>query len=408
MERERERERQIECVKSYVLPTHCLTFPTPPLSFHHPPRPGFHRVMTSLSKIYSRAKAANKGKAGSATATSPTASNSIAAETTALMPSIDSKKNLKSVTSIFQPTPSEDIRTRVGVGISDALASFTGKNTNSNASKNGGVTSIYFGNRSQADQYLTAKPKLPSRISSDPIRVFKQADGEEEEHKGKTWSNDILPKAVKSWPASSDKSTASGSSAAGDSEKSVRLYDFSSTPTGVSAPSGESVGKRSPPKNNRHSIGPESPPPGSSVGSVKSVTSSAAGGRKSTSPGSMGGGGGGGGKGRATAAGQIDDNQLDDKQPFGGLFQVLNCTAHCLLSTTFCAPTLLSQVQHSTCIILYGPCGADSTTLIVLYRTALSSVTLFRLPFPPFLIPPSFLSLHPSRIPPFIPSLSPG
>lgn len=306
----------------------------PSLSSRISPRPGFHRVMTSLSKIYSRAKAANKGKAGSATATSPTAAT--AAETTALLPAIDIKKNLKSVTSIFQPTPSEDIRTRVGVGISDALASFTGKNTNSNANKNGGVTSIYFGNRSQAaDQYLTVKPKLPSRISSDPIRVFKQTDGEEEEHKGKTWSNDILSKAVKSWPASSDKSSVSGSSVAGDSEKSVRLYDFSSTPTGV-PPSGDSVGKRSPPKNNRHLVGPESPPLGSSIGSVKSVTS-AVGGRKSISPGSAGGAGAGGvgGRARATAAGQIHENQLEVKQSLGGVFQVphftLSCFIYCII-----------------------------------------------------------------------------
>ena len=318
--------------------------------------------MTSLSKIYSRAKAANKGKAGSATATSPTAVTS--AESTALLPAIDSKKNIKSVTSIFQTTPSEDIRTRVGVGISDALASFTGKNTNSNANKNGGgVTSIYFGNRSQAaDQYLTAKPKLPSRISSDPIRVFKQ-DGEEEEQKGKTWSNDILPKALKSWTPSNDKTSISGISSVGESEKSVRLYDFSSTPTGVSAPSGDSVGKRSPPKSNRHLIGPESPPLGSSVGSVKSVTS-VLGGRKSTSPCSVGGGGGGGGGGRSrtTAAGQIDDNQLEVKQPLGSLFQVSYCTILYYYSAL-----------HLHCIVLY--CTMMFCT--IMYNTELFCTELF-------------------------------
>ena len=303
--------------------THCTAFTLPDIIFlFMNPRPGFHRVMTSLSKIYSRAKAANKGKAGTALTTS--LSGSTAVETTALLPAVENKKNLKNSTSIFQPTPSEDVRTRVGVVVSDALASLTGKSVNNNMNKNGGVASIYFGNRSQAaDQYLTVKPKLPSRVSSDPIRVFKQTD--EEEQKGKTWSNDVLPKALKSWPATSDKSSVSGTSTAGESEKSVRLYDFSSTPTGVSTSSGDSVGKRSPPKSTRHVGGLESPPLGSSVGSVKSVNS-VLGGGNTTSPGSGGGGGvgvgGGGGRQRTTAAGQINESQSGDKHPLGGLFQV--------------------------------------------------------------------------------------
>lgn len=294
-------------------------------------RPGFHRVMTSLSKIYSRAKAANKGKAGTNSAiNSPTGPNISDGPSSTPVPV--NRSNLKSTTSIFQPTPSEDEVVRGGGGVlSGALASFTGKNTNNNPNRNGGVASIYFGNRNQAtDQYLTVKPKLPSRVSSDPIRVFKQAEVMAEEHKGKTWSNDIFPKTLKSWPTTSDKSNVSGSSAP-DSEKSVRLYDFSSTPTGVVAGS-SSDGKKPSPKHSKHSSGQGSPL-GSSAGSVRTMQSGPAG--KKTSEGSTPGSGGDSSQrssAAAAAAGQVAETQgPDNPLLISGLFKVRDACVTCLL-----------------------------------------------------------------------------
>jgi hypothetical protein len=276
--------------------------------------------MTSLSKIYSRAKAANKGKAGANSAiNSPTGPN--ISDGPGSTPVPVNRSNLKSTTSIFQPTPS-------------ALASFTGKNTNNNPNRNGGVASIYFGNRNQAtDQYLTVKPKLPSRVSSDPIRVFKQAEVMAEEHKGKTWSNDIFPKTLKSWPTTSDKSNVSGS-AAPDSEKSVRLYDFSSTPTGVVAGS-SSDGKKPSPKHSKHSSGQGSPL-GSSAGSVRTMQSGPAG--KKTSEGSTPGSGGDSSqRSAAAAAGQVAETQgPDNPLLISGLFKVRDaCVMSLLILSSF-------------------------------------------------------------------------
>ena len=306
-------------------------------------RPGFHRVMTSLSKIYSRAKAANKGKSGASTSTSTSSAiglsastSSASADTMGLTPPTAVavtavKGNMRTGPSIFQPTPSENAAGTQGGSLSAALASFTGKKRDSSGSKNTGVAGIYFGNRNPViDQYLTVKPKIPSRVSSDPIRVYKQSDatGAGEEQKGKTWSNDVLPKTLKSWPSGSDKSTAArpGPSPI-ESEKSVRLYDFSSTPTGVSS-SGDSLGKKSPPNNFRHFSGSESSPPGSGggvpVGPARAILP-APGGRKgsgSSTPSSGGGPVPGLGP-RCTAAGQIDDNQGADKPPLtNGMFKV--------------------------------------------------------------------------------------
>lgn len=240
-------------------------------------RPGFHRVMTSLSKIYSRAKAANKGKTGTTNVTtSPFATK------TALSPPsqlTSNKDDSKIGSSIFQPVPSESgtaART-VGGGISSALASLTGGKTNlNNVIKHGGVTNIYFNNRNSStntDQYLIAKPKIPSRVSSDPIKVYKQTDNEIEEQRKKAWSSDVLSKALKSWPTANDKTVISATSNIPENEKSVRLYDFSSTPTGITSSSitersgerGSDCGSKSPSsRHSRHSsIGPESPNPGS-------------------------------------------------------------------------------------------------------------------------------------------------
>jgi hypothetical protein len=290
--------------------------------------------MTSLSKIYSRAKAANKGKAGTNSAiSSPTGPNISDGPGSTSVPV--NRSNLKSTTSIFQPTPSEDEVVRGGGGVlSGALASFTGKNTNNNPNRNGGVASIYFGNRNQAtDQYLTVKPKLPSRVSSDPIRVFKQAEVMAEEHKGKTWSNDIFPKTLKSWPTTSDKSNVSGSSAP-DSEKSVRLYDFSSTPTGVVAGS-SSDGKKPSPKHSKHSSGQGSPL-GSSAGSVRTMQSGPAG--KKTSEGSTPGSGGDSAqRSAAAAAGQVAETQgPDNPLLISGLFKVRDaCVMSLLIPSSF-------------------------------------------------------------------------
>ena len=297
--------------------------------------------MTSLSKIYSRAKAANKGKAGTNSAiSSPTGPNISDGPGSTPLPV--NRSNLKSTTSIFQPTPSEDEVVRGGGGVlSGALATFTGKNTNNNPNRNGGVASIYFGNRNQAtDQYLTVKPKLPSRVSSDPIRVFKQAEVMAEEHKGKTWSNDIFPKTLKSWPTTSDKSNVSGSSAP-DSEKSVRLYDFSSTPTGVVAGS-SSDGKKPSPKHSKHSSGQGSPL-GSSAGSVRTMQSGPAG--KKTSEGSTPGSGGDSSQrsSAAAAAGQVVETQgPDNPLLISGLFKVRDtCVTSLLILSSFLSSPLL-------------------------------------------------------------------
>ena len=170
-------------------------------------------------------------------------------------------------------------------GIKNVIASFTGgknnnnlinqnnqnnnQNNQNNNQKYGGVANIYFSNRNNntiTDQYLTIKPKLPSRVSSDPIRVYKQSSEKLiEEHKGKAWSNDILSKALKSWPTGNDKPLLIPGNTP-DSEKSVsvRLYDFSSTPTGISA--GSDGAMKSPPRGSqgqgqgqgqgRHTSGP--------------------------------------------------------------------------------------------------------------------------------------------------------
>lgn len=313
-------------------------------------RPGFHRVMTSLSKIYSRAKAANKGKSGTNSAiSSPPGPNTSDGPGVAPVPV--NRSNLKSTTSIFQPTPSEDEVVRGGGGVlSGALATFTGKNTNNNPNRNGGVASIYFGNRNQAtDQYLTVKPKIPSRVSSDPIRVFKQAEVRAEEHKGKTWSNDIFPKTLKSWPTANDKSSITGTSTAPDSEKSVRLYDFSSTPTGVASASASSSsasdgGKKPSPRHSKHSSRQGSPL-GSSAGSIRTIHSgpgtgpgagtgtgagagAGTGGKKSaTSEGSTPGSGGDSAPRSSSGAGQIDTQGPDNPPLISGLFKVMNDTS---------------------------------------------------------------------------------
>ena len=235
-------------------------------------------MMTSLSKIYSRAKAANKGKTGTANVTaSPFATKT---DSTSPNQAITNKGNMKIISSIFQSVQSDSSDSGTGArtvsgGIKSALATFAGAKSNINhAIRNGGVPIIHFNDRNSGtntDQYLTVKPRIPSRVSSDPIKVNKQTDKELEEQKNKAWSNDVLNKALKSWPT--DKVAAAVSSSISvvvENEKSVRLYDFSSTPTGVTSSSmsagggGDSGSKSSSSRHSRHSsIGPESPARGS-------------------------------------------------------------------------------------------------------------------------------------------------
>ena len=307
-------------------------------------------MMTSLSKIYSRAKAANKGK----TATANVTASPFATKTDSTSPSPNqaapNKNNMKIISSIFQSVQSDSSDSGTGArtvsgGIKSALATFTGAKSNINyAIKNGGVPIIHFNDRNSGtntDQYLTVKPRIPSRVSSDPIKVSKQTDKELEEQKNKAWSNDVLTKALKSWPA--DKVAASSSiSVVVENEKSVRLYDFSSTPTGVTSSSmstggggGDTGSKSSSSRHSRHSsIGPESPARGSfsmekTVGSVggdnKNLESSAgsiisdSGGRTVFSFGSSSTGSGGS---QRSTSGEIFMHHLPSKLNFMNFYNI--------------------------------------------------------------------------------------
>jgi serine/threonine protein kinase len=236
-------------------------------------RPGFHRVMTSLSKIYSTAKAVNKGKNMSS------GSDSIGTRVKNLEKSAllsPKSKDSSPRSSIFRPeakpADQHSLKPPSGVGgISGAIASFTAGKNQSGKSKSGGVVNglydIYFASRNTgADQYLTAKSRVPSRTSSDPMKLSKNSEKEVEEKKTKTWSksNDVLAKALISWPNTSDKSSLSGGSSvinsATTSEKSMKLYDFSTTPTGLSTFTTTTEKKiSSSSSSSRHSSKPASP-----------------------------------------------------------------------------------------------------------------------------------------------------
>lgn len=201
--------------------------------------------MTSLSKIYSRAKAVNKEKS-TTVITTTTQSASITEKSSLLPQQVD--KNKKSHSSAIDVNLPSKPPSMMQGGISGAIASFTSiirKPTETPPAISNvvnGLQDIYFNNKyNGSDQYLTARP---SRISSDPLKVkiIQQSEFPTiDKSKNKTWSNEVLTKALKPWPHSAVKPQGEGGGGGGasissnsDNDEPLKLYDFSTPAVQIS------------------------------------------------------------------------------------------------------------------------------------------------------------------------------
>jgi serine/threonine protein kinase len=257
-------------------------------------RPGFHRVMTSLSKIYSRAKAASKGRASATSMTE-------GANTTPSKPKSDSGSGSgtgqggaaapDSAPRLGERTPLLDMRSRANSDMHSVHSSISGTSTrpsgymyspggaavddipapaSSSGSNYMGVRTSYFQSSSASagapgygqmslgrtmvaipgDQYLTVKQKMPCRISSDPTKTTSTMIGQEAgggagigighalgtSQQSKAKSSDVVLSMFSAISESQLASAATAAAAPGATEggrDTSRLYEF----TAIAMPS---------------------------------------------------------------------------------------------------------------------------------------------------------------------------
>ena len=174
------------------VPRDCPWGPIMAECWHHEAsqRPGFHRVMTSLSKLYSRAKNAHKGRnqslsevsggeliAAAAKKGTKDIADRFTEHTPLIQPRFVDTRSQSDTERV--PRMSSNTRTVVGAGIVVGGAGI--------GSMISGLRDIYFNRKGAgvrpaqvvpiSDQFLSSRPRIPSKVLSDPTMPKRKSPG---------------------------------------------------------------------------------------------------------------------------------------------------------------------------------------------------------------------------------------